>query len=165
MADPKHGYCSYWNNIKMLSSWVSRESHRLSWYYASNSAVQKYQCACSAQPVPNLERSPINNLDMNETGIGGCWEQFHDQLFHARQYIMFYHTDHLAAWDRKAYLFPIRYNRSELSYCTTHKRRVRPLPGVSRTCCEVTFKSSSSWFSSEESRKRHVSTAAKLSPS
>ena len=33
----------------------------------------------------SLERSPIDNLDMNETGIGGWGGQFHDQSFHARQ--------------------------------------------------------------------------------
>ena len=36
------------------------------------------------------KRSPIDNLDMNEAGIGG-WGGGDDQSFHAWQHIMFYH--------------------------------------------------------------------------
>ena len=36
-----------------------------------------------------LERSPINNLNTNETGRGGWGGRFHGQSFHALQYIMF----------------------------------------------------------------------------
>ena len=50
---------------------------------------------CSLFPPPAFERSPIDNLDMNETGVGGWRGQFYDQSFHAWQYIMFYRNKHL----------------------------------------------------------------------
>ena len=48
------------------------------------------QCSRDSDtPVCSHERSPIDNLEANDTGVGGWGGQFHDRSFHARQCIMF----------------------------------------------------------------------------
>ena len=92
----------------------------------------------------------MDHLDMNQTGTASWRGQCHDPSLHARQCTMFYRNDRLA-WDRQAYRQPVGHSRSEPGCpCPTHTRRVRPLPGVSRTCVEAASKTSSACFSTQD---------------
>jgi hypothetical protein len=109
----------------------------------------------------SLGRPPFNNLDMNETGIGGRGGQMQDRACHAQQRAMFYHRDR-PAWDQKAFQNPIRIHRSESSYPQpAYYSPGATLAGGVPSRAEAAMKTSSTIFSIEESRKR----PARLTPS